>query len=123
MSLKLTPKRKVVYDVIQSLKHPTDAATIEKEVQKKAKIDRATVFRTINFLIDAAYVQKVEFGDGKARYEKTDDHHHLVCNNCGRVEKVDCEIDRLVSKISKNKSFKIESHLMEFFGVCKVCQF
>jgi len=67
----------------------------------------------------------VEFGEGKYRYEfKTNHHHHhLVCTSCGRVQDVEANVvEKLENEIQKNKNFKVQSHSMEFFGLCSACQ-
>jgi Fur family ferric uptake transcriptional regulator len=78
-------------------------------------------------------VKKYDFGQGRARYElvKKDvhHHHHLICEKCGRVIDYDDFMDEernLVKKIeevlSKKHNFKIKTHNLQFYGLCKECQ-
>lgn len=121
---KLTAKRKIVLKSIENFAEPVDAATIVEEVGKKAKIDRATVFRTINFLLEKGQIKKIEFGDGKARFEEAGDHHHhLVCENCGTIEKIsNCIASFLEKEVERKNKFLIKRHSLEFFGLCANCQ-
>jgi Fur family ferric uptake transcriptional regulator len=122
-NLKVTGTRKAVVDLIEKAKKPVDAQFLVENLQKKGDIDRATVFRILNVLTGHGILRKLEFGEGKARYElnKTD-HHHFICTSCGLVEDIsDCNISELEEEISKKKKIHIERHSLEFFGLCDNC--
>ncbi|MCM8764790.1 MAG: transcriptional repressor, partial [Candidatus Omnitrophica bacterium] len=94
----------------------------------------ATVYRTLDLLVRMGVIQKMDFGDGKARYEmaeasrKVPHHHHLFCTECGKVidytEFTD-EEKQLLAKVEKELSekyeFKIKNHIIQFCGICKNC--
>lgn len=71
-------------------------------------------------------IQRLEFGEGKFRYEIKKDkyhHHHLICTNCGKVEDVEGEfLTKMENEIKSKKGFLVKSHSLEFFGICKNCQ-
>ncbi|MEK7573075.1 MAG: Fur family transcriptional regulator [Patescibacteria group bacterium] len=126
LELKATPARKAILDFLESEDRPLDVVSIFEYLKKrKVNADIATVFRIINKFTDKGLTKKIEFKEGKFRYElfAKDEHHHLVCNNCGNIEDIsDCNISSLEKDIEKKKKFKVRSHSLEFFGLCKDCQ-
>lgn len=94
----------------------------------------ATVYRTLEMLIELGLVNKMDFGDGRKRYELTEKvsskahHHHLVCSSCGKIieysDFLDEEIGFLNSvekKLEVKHNFKIQNHFIEFRGLCSSC--
>lgn len=125
--LKVTPTRLAVLKFLESTDKPIDVATIINFLKKtRIEVDQATVFRIINLFTGKGLTQKLQLNEGKFRYEISSkpDHHHLICKNCGDIQDIsDCSIDKLVGEIEKKKGFKVKSHYLEFFGVCRKCQF
>jgi len=122
-NLKVTGTRKALVDLVEKAKKPVDAQFLVETLQKNGEVDRATVFRILNVLTGHGILRKLEFGEGKARYElNNSDHHHFICESCGTVEDVsDCNIGELEEEISKKKKFHIKRHSLEFFGLCNNC--
>src|SRR5258708_506057 len=111
--------------LFESHEKPMDAAHLVEHLQKDLGIDRVTVFRILNAFVGKGLITKLEFGEGKARYEVTskEDHHHLICDNCGKIEDIaDTHLPKLESEISHKTGFLIKRHSLEFFGLCKSCQ-
>ena len=92
----------------------------------------ATIYRTLDLLSRMGLVSKFEFGDGKSRYElaesKKGHHHHLVCNGCGRIIDYSDFINKevkfvreLEKELAEKHKFKINSHQIHFYGICKEC--
>lgn len=126
---KLTPQRRAIVDTIiaNEGKHLT-AEEIYDEVKIVCpEIGLATVYRTILLLEEMGIVYKLDLNDGCSRYElahinETHRHHHLVCNNCGKVIEVqDDLLEDLEVQIEKVYKFKILDHSVKFFGVCDCC--
>lgn len=127
VSLKATPARLGVLKILETANKPVDVQTLIKYLHKKdIKTDPATVFRIINRFRQKGLLTPIQLNEGKFRYElasKTD-HHHLVCKNCGDIEDIsDCNIVALEKDIEKRKKFKVVNHALEFFGICKQCQY
>ena len=127
---KLTPQRRAIVDTIiaNEGKHLT-AEEIYDEVKIACpEIGLATVYRTILLLEEMGIVYKLDLNDGCSRYElahinETHRHHHLVCNNCGKVIEVqDDLLEDLEVQIEKVYKFKILDHSVKFFGVCDCCR-
>ena len=124
VNLKSTPARLIALQHFEKLSKPTDSKDILKFLNSKLNIDRVTVFRILNSFVEKGLVRKIDFGEGKARYElNVADHHHLICQSCGSIEDIsDCNIDALEREIKQNKHFLVNSHSLEFFGICPDCQ-
>ena len=122
-NLKVTGSRKALIDFVTKSDKPVDAQTLIEQLQKTLEIDRVTVFRILNVLTGHGILRKLEFGEGKARYEiATTEHHHLICESCGAIEDVsDCNIGALEEEIGKKKGFHVKRHSLEFFGLCNKC--
>lgn len=127
---KLTPQRRAIVDTViaNEGKHLT-AEEIYDEVKIVCpEIGLATVYRTILLLEEMGIVYKLDLNDGCSRYElahinETHRHHHLVCNNCGKVIEVqDDLLEDLEVQIEKVYKFKILDHSVKFFGVCDCCR-
>lgn len=123
--LKITSARKVTLHFLEKENRPVDVEEILEHLRKHdLATDRATVYRMIETFLGKGIINRFEFGEGKFRYELAGtDHHHLVCESCGRIEDIsDCGIERWEKEIKKKKGFVVEHHSLEFFGICKSCQ-
>jgi Fe2+ or Zn2+ uptake regulation protein len=91
--------------------------------------DLATIYRTLDRFEKLALIQRVDLGDGRARFEIADDqpgghhHHHLVCRRCSLIVEIeDCIPAGLESRVASHHGFQEVSHKLEFFGLCPKCQ-
>lgn len=126
VSLKVTPARIAVLQLLENSTTPLDVASIITVLkEKQIDIDPATAFRIINTFTQKGIAKQIQLNEGKFRYELSNkaDHHHLICESCGRIEDIsDCSIPQLEKEIQKKKQFLVKSHSLEFFGVCASCQ-
>lgn len=122
--LKITKSRIALLELIQKEERPVDSQFLIDVLQRTSEIDRVTIFRILNILTEYGILRKLEFGEGKARYElNTKDHHHLICQNCGSIQDIsDCDINALEKEIKLKKHFLVKLHTLEFYGLCKDCQ-
>jgi Fur family ferric uptake transcriptional regulator len=125
LSFKKTPARLAINDFFSSVNTPVDVEQIVQHLRsQKLETNKVTVYRILDFLFKNRIINRVEFGEGKYRYElKKNHHHHLVCTNCGKIEEVEGDfLKKMEDDIFKSKKFKVESHSLEFFGLCEDCQ-
>ena len=119
--LRMTDQRRVVARVIgASLDHPDVEELYARASKEDPRISLATVYRTVKLLQEAGILDKLEFGDGRARYEDAErDHHdHLIDVNTGRViEFVDPEIENLQERIAQRLGYRLIGHRLELLGV------
>ncbi len=123
--LKVTAARKTSLHFLEKEGRPVDVEEILEHLrQHHLETDRATVYRMIESFLEKGIINRFEFGEGKFRYELAgSDHHHLICEECGRIEDIsDCGIEQWEKLIKKRKGFLIKRHALEFFGICKSCQ-
>lgn len=126
---KVTPQRRIILRVfLDNVEHHLSAEETYNIVKEThPEIGLATVYRTLDLLAELEVLQKVNFGDGRSRYEFADTevhhHHHLICLKCGNVTEFDDDkLESLESAISKKSGFKIVDHQVKFFGYCQKCQ-
>ena len=121
MGLRITGHRRVIAQVLEdSDDHPDVEELYARASAVDPKISIATVYRTVKLFEEAGIVDKLEFGDGRARYEDAErDHHdHLIDMNSGEViEFVDEEIEALQEKIANKLGYELRGHRLELYGV------
>ena len=122
---KVTKSRLAVLRVLAATKQPLSVQTIIKRLSG-SDADQATVYRMLTALTEANILRRIDFEHGHAHYELFDDqdHHHVVCTNCHRIEDVrDCNVSSMADQILKQSKFaEINRHSLEFFGLCQECK-
>ena len=97
-----------------------------KMKNKKYRVSRATLYNTIEILLDCHLIRKHQFQKSQAQYEKSyfnRQHDHLICTNCDIViEFCDPRIQSIKNVIEKNMFFKIKRHALNLYGLCRDCQ-
>jgi Fur family transcriptional regulator, ferric uptake regulator len=122
---RLTKPRRAVAHVLLGTRVPLSIEEIHARLGDR-RINRVSIYRTIQLLCDLAIVRRLQFHEGFARYELADTfgshHHHFVCNLCGRVEDIDaCPLAATEQAIIRRTHSRIISHSLEFYGVCGAC--
>ena len=121
--LRLTEQRRVIAAVLEDAQdHPDVEELYARASAQDASISLATVYRTVKLFEEAGILDRLEFGDGRARYEDaTRDHHdHLIDLQSGEViEFVDKEIEALQEKIAQKLGYELKGHKLELYGVRK----
>lgn len=119
--LRMTGQRRTIAQVLQQ---SDDHPDVEELYARASKVDSgisiATVYRTVKLFEEAGILERLEFGDGRARYEDAErDHHdHLIDMQSGEViEFVDPEIEALQEKIAAKLGYKLKGHRLELYGV------
>jgi len=122
----LTVVKKATYLFFNELTEPADYNQIMDYLNKNGiKVNKTTIYRNLNALLAENKITELDFGEGKKRYElNKNHHHHLICNICKKIEcfEIKQDLHEQETEISKNTDFKITSHMLEFFGICKDCQ-
>ncbi|MEO0569023.1 MAG: Fur family transcriptional regulator [Pseudomonadota bacterium] len=119
--LRMTEQRRTIAAVLEeSEDHPDVEELYSRASGRDPRISLATVYRTVKLFEEAGILDKLEFGDGRARYEDAErDHHdHLIDINSGEViEFVDAEIEKLQEKIAEKLGYRLKGHKLELYGV------
>ena len=119
--LRMTDQRRTIASVLEDAEdHPDVEELYGRASALDAGISLATVYRTVKLFEEAGILEKLEFGDGRARYEDAArvHHAHLIDLNSGEViEFVDAEIEALQERIAKKLGYDLRGHRMELYGV------
>jgi Fur family transcriptional regulator, ferric uptake regulator len=122
---RVTKIRRAIIEVISNQNCLITPPQILKQLAlDKIKTDRTTVYRELCFLIDHGIIKKIQLADQNTYYEITGEHHHhLICVKCRRINKIVLEnhLKEQEKEIFKKENFKVQSHLLEFYGVCSKC--
>jgi len=119
--LKMTGQRRVIARVLsESEDHPD----VEELHRRSAKIDSrisiATVYRSVRLFEESGILSRLDFGDGRARYEEVSEEHHdhLIDLQSGKViEFRDDRIEEIQREVAARLGFKLLDHRMELYGV------
>lgn len=98
----------------------------EAMLRKNYRVSLATVYNTLQLLLDCNLIVKHRFENNMSLFEPTYDitpHEHLVCLHCGKVEELtDIHIDEAIESIKNKCGFLVHHHLLYIYGLCKECQ-
>ena len=121
--LRMTAQRRVILNVLESsADHPDVEELYVRAKRQDPGLSLATVYRTVRLLQDVGVLEKHEFGDGRARYERACDgrehHDHLVDVRSGRViEFSNQAIEALQEQIAERLGYRLIGHRLELFAV------
>jgi Fur family transcriptional regulator, ferric uptake regulator len=89
-------------------------------------ISRATVYRALQWMVEAGIARKVDFGEGRSRYEHSyrhPRHFHLICQTCNRSsEFLSSDIEALIEEIATARSFTAGQSVLQIYGTCEECR-
>ena len=119
--LRLTDQRRTIASVLEEAEdHPDVEELYARASTADPRISLATVYRTVKLFEEAGIIEKLEFGDGRARYEDAErEHHdHLIDIQSGEViEFVDPDIEELQERIARRLGYELRGHKLELYGV------
>ena len=132
---RLTIGREAILDILSKADGHLSAEDIYMKVHPRyPNVGLTSIYRTLDVLSSLGMIYKLDFGDGRARYELAEGpkgahhHHHLVCTSCNRVidytDFIDEEVELLQETekgLSRKYDFKINHHVIQFYGLCDKC--
>ncbi len=126
-NLKLTPERKIILEEMLKSRGHVEAEDLLFNLKRKAKrTSRATVYRTLELLVDSGLVRKVDLGHGHSHYELVANHphhEHMICLRCGKViEFSDKAMEEALDKLCQKNGFEHTLHLFQVYGYCEKCK-
>jgi Fur family ferric uptake transcriptional regulator len=90
------------------------------------RISRATVYRTLQWMVDAGVARKVDFGEGRFRFEHSyrhPRHFHLICKTCNRsIEFLSSDIEALIEEVAAASHFSPRQSVLQIYGTCDACR-
>ena len=123
-NLRMTKQRQIILEELANLKsHPTAAELCMLVRKKLPHISLGTVYRNLDILSKRGDINKIDVGGEEKRFDATtDNHYHLRCLTCGRVEDVELPVfDGLEKQVANLCQAKVLGHNLEFVGYCKHC--
>jgi Fur family ferric uptake transcriptional regulator len=123
--MRVTAARSAVLEWLADYPHATVEQVHEGVSQRIGSLSKQAVYDVLNAFIDADLVQQIKPAGHPARFERRtgDNHHHLVCRSCGRIEDVDCAIGATPCLTpDHDHGFDIDEAEVMYWGVCKACR-
>lgn len=124
---RVTPERFEVLEAVMKTGGHFDVDQLYVKLKSAgSKVSRATVYNTLDLLLQSGLISKYRFGENHSRFEKAfgrPHHDHLICLSCGEIiEFVSDRLAKLQSEVCKKKNFRAESSTLQIFGICSKCQ-
>ena len=130
--LKFPSQRLMVLNILSA--HGDEHLTVEEiydlAKEESPEIGLATIYRTVQVLLELHVIEKVTFDDGFARYELNGEetgsghrHHHAICTQCGKVYSLETDLlDTLEKQVFESLGFEVTDHEVKLYGLCSACR-
>ncbi len=130
--LKVTSQRLMVLNILSA--HGDEHLTVEEiydlAKEESPEIGLATIYRTVQVLLELHVIEKVTFDDGFVRYELNGEetgsghrHHHAICTQCGKVYSLETDLlDTLEKQVFESLGFEVTDHEVKLYGLCSACR-
>jgi Fur family ferric uptake transcriptional regulator len=124
---KRSSKRDLIVNVFLRQEGHLSADDLVEIIKKEdQKISRATVYRTLQWMVDAEIARKVDFGEGRFRFERSyrhPRHFHLICKTCNRsFELLSSDIEVLIEEVAAARQFATSQSVLQIYGTCEECK-
>jgi Fur family ferric uptake transcriptional regulator len=119
------PRREVARLIAEHGGHFTVLELEAAARDRRIDISRATLFRTLDVLTELKVVERMDLPTGEHAYVPCAPahHHHVICTRCGRTAEVeDSGISEAVAEAGRRSGYRIDTHRLELFGLCRFCQ-
>lgn len=122
--VQVTAQRLAVLDAVHEHPHTTADAVLDQVRASIGTISRQAVYDSLATMVNAGIVRRIEPAGSPARYETrvADNHHHVVCRQCGALADVDCAVgDTPCLTASNDRGFAIDEAEVLYWGICPQC--
>ena len=125
--LKSTRQRHLILETFFQLDGHFSVEQLWAKVRElDPRVSVATVYRTMKLLAESNLAHAQNFGDGQTRYEPAvgrEHHDHLICTRCGTIIEFENDrIEQMQDAVARKHGFRVTSHKMELYGLCRTCQ-
>jgi Fur family ferric uptake transcriptional regulator len=124
---KRSSKRDLIVNVfLRQEGHLTADNLVDLIKREDERISRATIYRTLQWMVDAGIARKVDFGEGRFRFEHSyrhPRHFHLICKTCNRsFEFLSSDIESLIEEVATARGFSARQSVLQILGTCDACR-
>jgi len=121
--LRVTPQRQRIFQILSdSTTHPTAEAVYAEVRRDMPTISLKTVYETLKELAELGEIQSFDLGLGARRFDPNlEPHHHLICDNCGRVSDVAADFSQVEIPSEQCQGFTVRTIEVSFRGICEQC--
>jgi len=122
-NLKATPQRLEITNALFQNGHISIEKLYGIMLKKFSSISLATIYKNINLMLEASFIQEVKVPNSKSVYELTKDtHSHIICDTCGHITDIKLDLDSVISNAMKMSNHKIMKSDLILSGTCENCQ-
>ncbi len=122
-NLKATPQRLEITNALYTNGHISIEKLYGVMLKKFNSISLATIYKNINLMLEASFIQEVKIPNEKSVYELTKEtHSHIVCDSCGEIVDIALDLDSIMSNAAQTTDYKINKSNLTLLGICKNCQ-
>lgn len=125
--LKLTPERRAILREFYGIHEHIEADELLFHLRRnKVRVSRATIYRTLDLLVQAGLARRIRLGKDHSHYEHIlgrEAHEHMICLGCDRIiEWLDPDLSQLVFRNCDRQDFSPARHSLQVFGYCRKCR-
>ena len=122
-NLKATPQRLEITNALYTNGHISIEKLYGVMLKKFNSISLATIYKNINLMLEASFIQEVKIPNEKSVYELTKEtHSHIVCDSCGEIMDIELDLASIMSNAAQSSNYKIKKSDLILSGTCKNCQ-
>ncbi len=121
---KRSKQRDMILKLLRStVTHPTSSSIYDQLKKEISSLSLGTVYRNLNILTEQGLIRRFDFGSTFDRYDADiSPHYHFCCERCGSFVDLETPVyEGLNKEVEKTTNFKIDSHRIEFYGMCDKC--
>lgn len=122
--LRVTDSRRAVLEALDEHAHVSADELFQRVARRLPRTSLQSVYNALSDFVDVGLVRRIEPAGSPGLFERrvSDNHHHLICSGCGRVEDVDCAVGAAPCLTpSDTRGFVVASAEITFWGVCSAC--
>lgn len=123
--LRLTRQRRVILEELEAMgSHPTADELYERVRRRLPRVSLGTVYRNLDVLSEHGKIRRLELGGTQRRFDsRLNDHYHVRCTRCGRVDDVPIGLlSNIEDDVRSKCEYDITGHTLEFLGMCPECR-
>lgn len=125
--LPATKQRDMIASIVLTAREHLSVDGIQRRLREEGlSVGIATVYRSLDTLVESGLVRAHDFGEGFRRFEpihSSSQHGHLVCSRCGDVTEFSTErFERLLPMVADEHGFQHQRHSVEIHGLCRTCR-